>query len=755
MEQIRLIGKAKNRVIPYVLRREFRYEVAIFFLAVLFGSAAITERMAPFGPAVLAAAWMARHNPYYALLGAIAGALAAGRYEAALCAAVYFGVCMLWKLWRGEIKRADKLFLLAVAQLLMMPLFYMHSIAACLLGIGNLAACVVMAAVFRQGMMVVWQLRLRRLLSNEEQISMIAIMGVAVLALSKLTPFGVSLGAAAAVLLCILSVCVRGAAATAVAVVLGAALVLGGEFELLIVGNLAICTLSACAMRPMGRYGVTVGFGLCSALVYAYLGGKYALPIPELVIGAFGATLIPRKAAEQLAALCDAGALQFRREHTAAARLRERTSEQLLEVANVFREVAGLFVRNNDEKMPEREKNAVAAGAAMCVCSRCSGAQKCWRDAEAASDALLVLCESQSKIQAQPMPEPLEPSCHRREQLRNTVLAALEQYALRAKAQRREREYLEFTNRQLEGICSVIQTLSTRASSDARYDEELEARLLMRLDRDSIRVKKIDAIREKGRIVVNLELRNPADAVRACDCVSRTMKKPFRMRTHSVRDRISLEQAYTYDARFGVAASPAPGSAISGDSLGVRELGDGKLLYLMSDGMGSGEMAHRESSAAVALLGDLLSVGFDSSIALESVNRLLIARNSREMYATLDAFLLDMADGAARFIKYGAPPSYIIRDGRVNMLYCEALPVGVIEEARPAVHHVQLRQGDIVVMMTDGVSDALGTELTALLLEMVVAEPSANDAAQALVLTALEKEARDDMSVMVIHIGCV
>ena len=755
MEQIRLIGRAKNKVVPYVLRREFRYEAAIFFLAMLFGSVAITESMAPFGPAVLAAAWMARLNPYYALLGTLAGALAAGRYEAALCSAAYFGICMLWKLWRGDLKRADKLFLLAVAQLLMMPLFYMRSLAACLLGIGNLAVCVAMAAVFRQGMLVVWQLRLRRLLSNEEQISMIAIMGVAVLAFSKLTPLGVSLGAAVAVALCILSVYVRGASATAVAVVLGAALVLGGEFELLIVGNLAVCTLSACAMRPIGRYGVAAGFCLCSALIYAYLGGKYALPIPELLIGAFSAILIPRKAAEQLAALCDAGALQSRREHTAAMRLRERTSEQLLEVANVFREVAGLFVRNNDEKMPEREKNAVAAGAAMCVCSRCSGAQKCWRDAETASDALLVLCEAQSKIQTQPMPEPLEPSCHRREQLRSTVLAALEQYALRAKAQHREREYLEFTNRQLEGICSVIQTLSGHASSDARYDEELEARLLMRLDRDNIRLRKIDAIREKGRIMVNLELRNPADSMRACDCVSRAMKKPFRMRTHSASDRISLEQAYAFDARFGVAASPAPESSISGDSLGVRELGDGKLLYLMSDGMGSGEMAHRESSAAVALLGDLLSVGFDSSIALESVNRLLIARNSREMYATLDAFLLDMSDGSARFIKYGAPPTYIIRDNRVNTLYCEALPVGVIEEARPAVHHVQLRQGDIVVMMTDGASDALGTELTASLLEMVAAEPSANDAAKALVLTALEKQARDDTSVMVIHIGRV
>ena len=186
--------------------------------------------------------------------------------------------------------------------------------------------------------------------------------------------------------------------------------------------------------------------------------------------------------------------------------------------------------------------------------------------------------------------------------------------------------------------------------------------------------------------------------------------------------------------------------------MGVRELGDGKLLVLLSDGMGTGEDAHCESSAAVALLGDLLSVGFDSDLALESVNRLLIARGAQDMYATLDAMLLDMNTGVARFIKFGAPPSYILREGKVHPLYCEALPAGIIEEAEAAVQQVRLKRGDAVIMMTDGVMDALGNGLLAALVERVGAANTVQDASDALVGAAVEEGACDDLSTIVIRI---
>lgn len=208
-----------------------------------------------------------------------------------------------------------------------------------------------------------------------------------------------------------------------------------------------------------------------------------------------------------------------------------------------------------------------------------------------------------------------------------------------------------------------------------------------------------------------------------------------------------------YDVSIGAAAIPKSGSRETGDSMGMRQI-DGKLALLLSDGMGSGHAAHGESAAAIALFGDLLSIGFALGEALECVNRLLMQRAAdADMFATMDALVFDLAQGRAQFIKYGAPPSYILRNGSVHTLYAEALPAGIVKEARPALHEAALKRGDTVVLMTDGAYEALGAELTRSLIEDVGGANTADDAAQTLLLHAREKSGADDMSVIVARIG--
>ncbi|MEG1548326.1 MAG: SpoIIE family protein phosphatase [Clostridia bacterium] len=205
-----------------------------------------------------------------------------------------------------------------------------------------------------------------------------------------------------------------------------------------------------------------------------------------------------------------------------------------------------------------------------------------------------------------------------------------------------------------------------------------------------------------------------------------------------------------FNVRIGAAACSKGGSPDTGDCMGMRQA-DGSVLLLLSDGMGSGTEAHKESATAVAMLGDLLTVGFDLSDALECVNRLLMRSVESDMYATLDATIIDLAGGGVRFVKFGAPPSYIMRGKKLHTIYAEALPVGIIESARPAVHEATLNRGDIVVMMTDGVPDALGAELNGVILEKA-AEGTEDEAAGAILYAAREKSCADDMSVIIARV---
>jgi hypothetical protein len=207
-----------------------------------------------------------------------------------------------------------------------------------------------------------------------------------------------------------------------------------------------------------------------------------------------------------------------------------------------------------------------------------------------------------------------------------------------------------------------------------------------------------------------------------------------------------------YELSLGAAAYPKQNSPQTGDSMAMRECGGGQLL-LLSDGMGTGSLAHRESAAAVALLGDLLSVGVEENEALDCVNRLLMLGGGQEMYATLDVLRFDPASACARFIKQGAPPSYILREGRVHMLHAETLPVGILAEAAPGAQEVTLLRGDTVVLMTDGLLDALGQELFAAMLERVGGANTAQDAAEALLCAASERGRADDMTVIVARVS--
>ena len=197
----------------------------------------------------------------------------------------------------------------------------------------------------------------------------------------------------------------------------------------------------------------------------------------------------------------------------------------------------------------------------------------------------------------------------------------------------------------------------------------------------------------------------------------------------------------------GGASCPKEGSREAGDSMAAREMGGGRLM-LLSDGMGSGAPARRESRAAVSLIGDLMSIGVKELDALEWVNRLLICRGEYDMYATLDAMTFDYASGAARFLKLGAPPTYILRRGEVTELRADTLPIGIVEAIRPARKELQLNGGDAVIMATDGVTDALGEGIISAIASLE-GERDPREMARALLMCAMDKGREDDMSVLV------
>lgn len=169
------------------------------------------------------------------------------------------------------------------------------------------------------------------------------------------------------------------------------------------------------------------------------------------------------------------------------------------------------------------------------------------------------------------------------------------------------------------------------------------------------------------------------------------------------------ETRLRYEA--GVAATSRSGTS-SGDSNVVRRLSAGELVVMLSDGMGSGERARQESRAAVSLLEDLLELGLDRESALRTVNSVLVLRSTEEVFATVDLMSVDMTTGQAEFTKIGAAPTFVMRGRDVLCIPAQVVPIGILEDVSLESTRRMLQPGDMVVMMTDGVMEALG-DLTA------------------------------------------
>lgn len=125
-------------------------------------------------------------------------------------------------------------------------------------------------------------------------------------------------------------------------------------------------------------------------------------------------------------------------------------------------------------------------------------------------------------------------------------------------------------------------------------------------------------------------------------------------------------------------------------------------MMALADGMGHGERAQAESRAAVDLMEDFLLARFEPEAALTGVNDLLLHKNPEESFTTMDLSLIDLTHGTLRAMKIGAADSYIRRGRRVLSVTGDALPMGILEKVRPSVTQMQLQDGDVLVMLSDG-----------------------------------------------------
>lgn len=271
---------------------------------------------------------------------------------------------------------------------------------------------------------------------------------------------------------------------------------------------------------------------------------------------------------------------------------------------------------------------------------------------------------------------------------------------------------------QLNHFAQMIQQTTRELDAGIFEDEHLEKRLKTQLKKGGARMlSSVFYMTNQGKYEIHLTVKSmKGHVIPTKELASVVGTCTGRVMTPQMGERPLVGEEYctvacVESARFhtlqGVAKIGKGCSKISGDTFLMTDLPGGKKGIALSDGMGSGEEAFQESKMVVEMLEELLEAGFPVTMAVQLMNTALVIAREEIRFSTIDASLFDLYNGTCEFVKAGASTTFIKRKDRVETITSTSLPVGVVRELELEPQKRQLEDGDYVVMVTDGVLDAL------------------------------------------------
>ena len=532
------------------------------------------------------------------------------------------------------------------------------------------------------------------------------------MAVSRITILhGASIGRAAALLL-VMCCAMKGGILTGAA----AGTLLGLAMDLTTVGAAyytPIYALSGLLGGCFGRYGrflFTLGFVLTHGLALIGLWNQSAIvnSLYECMMASLCFLLIPASFLSRTGLL-----LQTMESGSGELGLRRYMAARLGALGQAYADIYETVRRNLTQESNDETIARVFDRAADAVCRSCREKNRCWNTDY--MDTLSALNDATSAMRRNGSLSEEDIPAHFREKcLAPSAFAAAVNSELRALAYRRQIRSAAAENRsaaweqyhEMAGLLSrMSRELGDQGGSEPQAEQRLQ-RYLRSLDIEA----KTAVFRAGGRMRVMIEADSLEPLLREnyleklSEVVGVRLCRPQELEGGS--GRLTLLEAEPLAVSVGIAAIKKKGEKVSGDKGSYFKTDEGVLCVILSDGMGSGADAARDSARVVEILERFLRSGTEPAIAMRILNSVMLLRSGEEWgYATVDLMCVDLFSGETCFYKYGAAPSYVKSGSKIRRIKSETLAPGLCagEGAVPDVVRMKLRPGSTALIATDGV----------------------------------------------------
>lgn len=379
------------------------------------------------------------------------------------------------------------------------------------------------------------------------------------------------------------------------------------------------------------------------------------------------------------------------------------------------------LIHSNKESMNKEQENSVFEKVSEKYCASCDKCNYCWdkefdKTYEIANDLMRKGVEN-GILTMDDLPPRFAVRCRYSEGIVAETNINLELARNNIWWQDKVDEIKNIMSMQLVHLSNSISDFTTNMYRNVKINNKIYKKVKYALKYMGIQVKDMACFEHRGVRELIIDLKSTGRNIKSIDVaagISEVLGENYKLGEFVPRTigkkitEINLIKEEEYSIRTAVVSMKKEGEECSGDNYSVIESDIAETVLAISDGMGCGKKAYEESKKTIEMVEEFLEVGFNKDIALNLVNLASYMNyEDNEMYSTLDVCMINRYSGMADFIKMGAAVSYIKRGREITEIYSEALPLGIFNSPEYERKQIELLDGDVIIMMTDGLIDSI------------------------------------------------
>ncbi len=618
---------------------------------------------------------------------------------------------------------------------------------------GLLAVCLI--PLLKRIVLSVSQLESRLSLERADILALGCVGGLILSSLPRTDFFGFNLCIFALLFSSALAVCAFEGAGSVWASTCGIMWVVkGGD------STVALCLIAGgifAGILSSKKGGILLGFLLGDMLISLFFLNTFAISmgIVNLVLGCAYTVFLKAEWIERLRRLAGVRSGVNDLEMSYIEGLRQQQSEKLKGAGRMYAELSKAFTAasRNQEFRSELIERTVQ------ICRECDKCEYCLKSRK--SDTLIELGQAADELiereKLSGLPLTLTARCVRPMELMEGMKL---QFRTLVKARRENPDESMEMAQQLRSISEMLFSLAEDLSELPQFDKERELAVKEVLASRIGGVKQV-VCRKNGEshsLQITLKECTKDTQNKICNALEAGFLGKYRCLSGGMNKNGGFTGTFAAEPRFKIDAyacrKSKNGEEVCGDSFTFCNVNNDKYIAAISDGAGSGEKAAKESESALDLLEAFTATQMKRNDMFKAMNQLLLLKGDKEAYSTMDVAEFNLEDGILYWTKIGAVPGYIVRDGKVEKVEAGALPMGIVSKINPTTTKKLVQNGDIIILLSDGVYDGLCRGEEDMISRMLTQyrPQDTKQLAEQLLESAKETKIDDDMTVMVLRV---